>query len=216
MRPYDVHELIEKALMRAYEEESRPQSPINEIHVSEITYCLRKAYYVRKERVTPPLEKVTVLNIGRAMHLLIEKYIDSKRNVEYEVEVKYPFREITVIGTIDLIVDNTIIELKTVSRKPKEVYQHHYSQVNAYHFMLREKRKDINEVAYIVYINKRNGEIYVYTVIPNLNDFMLTLLRAYQLYHHLISNEPPKPEYTYLCNFCEYRMVCEMNGVNEK
>jgi len=213
LRESDVKKIIEQTLRRAYEEESGiKELKLNEIHVTEAVNCLRKSWYFRKERVEVPIEKVVVLSIGTQMHKLIQKYIDG-RKVETEKEVKYRFRDIYVVGRIDLIVDNTIIELKTVSAKVKDVYPHHYAQLNAYLNMLNELYPNqYNDYAFIVYINKRDGKINVFTVWRDIQGWLWTLARAWKLYEHLVRNVPPEPEPSFLCRYCEYQFMCRING----
>jgi len=212
MNPSEVKRLIEEALYRAYEDTNRFSNlPPNEVHVTEITYCLRKAYYARMSQSKPPIDKVTILQLGRALHELIQKYVRN-HEIHSELEVTYPFREITLHGTIDLLIDGTIIELKTVSKKPQNIYPHHYAQVNAYYHMLRDAGYDVSEPVYVVYINKRTGEVKIFSAIPAQNDFMVTLMRAYQLYNCLLQRRLPAPEPSHLCEYCEFRMECSLNG----
>ena len=175
----------------------------NVIHVGEVSGCLRRAFFDRRN----PLKKVdaqnVILTIGNSVHLQLQEILREK-GFQVEVEAAYPLRGFTLVGHADLYdpLRNIIIELKTVTKIPKKPYQEHILQVNAYTFMLKAER------AFIVYISKSNGAIRVFEIGRNPRLWRYTIKRAFTLHNALSDNKPPEPERSHFCSYCPYKWRC--------
>ena len=97
--------------------------------------------------------------------------------------------------------ENIILEIKTTSKVPDKPYFPHLRQINAYLIMARARK------GYLIYIGK-DGKVRVFEAKPNKRLWRETVERAFRLWHSLKDNKPPKPEFSPLCNLCEYKWKC--------
>ena len=172
----------------------------NVIHVGEVSGCLRRAYYDRKT-LKPTLDiKNVVATIGNGVHYQLQDLL-KEEGWRSEVEVSWDFKKFKLIGHIDLFKENVVLEIKTVSKIPEKPYLPHLRQVNAYLIMAHAKK------GYIIYIAK-NGYVRVYDVKPDKKLWRETVKRAFHLWYSLKENKPPKPEFSPLCQYCEFKWRC--------
>jgi len=173
----------------------------NIIHVYEAVRCLRKSYYTRRYMRRLYDEKVVTLTIGDAIHKIIQPVLKN-HGYEIEKEVSFPILGITLIGHIDAYKPNHVLEIKSISRTPKEPLFEHKVQCNAYVKMANADK------GYIVYINKRNGKIKIFEVKPDDGLFHYVYTRARYLAEHIHLKTPPLPERGDNCKYCEYTDLC--------
>ena len=127
-----------KSLFNNNEQESRK----NEIHVTDLTGCLLKAYY---DKTNPPAEYVhekLTRWMGNAVHTYAEasdEYMDSE----------IPLKHGGIVGKSDVVYKNgRVTDLKT-SRwlyPSKLPYSSHALQVNIYAWMLRGMGREVNQL----------------------------------------------------------------------
>jgi len=203
-----VRSLVYKAFEQAYRENhyyDPSELPDNILHVSELTYCARKAFYQRRNPRPLSREKTVILSFGNAGHYFVEEYLEYpgllKELVGY-IEVD----EFEIHGQADLVLDDSIAEIKTVSRIPEEPFHHHLLQLNAY-LKIFERSK-----GFLIYIDKRRGIIEVFEHTFDNNLWRELIERARRLYKALKENKEPEPEFSPLCRFCEFKDLC---GVKE-
>jgi CRISPR/Cas system-associated exonuclease Cas4 (RecB family) len=117
------------------------------IHVTDITGCLRKAWYEKTQTKPEFLHMRSYLLIGNAMHGHLEQngdHAEAERKVE----------AMGIEGTMDLYRDGVILDLKstrwlTPSRLP---YGSHAMQVNIYAEMMRTLGHEVNAL-YVQYLD---------------------------------------------------------------
>jgi len=193
--------MVYRAFERAFEDKMVDGVSDDVIFVSEITYCLRKAYFLRRNPRPFSKEKIVVLGLGTAVHFLVEKYLDYDGLLS-EKSVAVNLGAFTLKGRADLIVDNHIVELKTVNRLPDRPLDHHLLQIQAYLFMFDR------EEGFLVYIEKRKGRISSFKIRRENKYWIEIVNRARRLHEHLKMNKVPEPEPSPLCRFCEYKGEC--------
>jgi CRISPR/Cas system-associated exonuclease Cas4 (RecB family) len=119
------------------------------IHVTDLTGCLRQAYYTK---VFAPVEfphKMMNRFLGTAVHKHIESYPSNR----YDSEL--PLEGLGLVGTADVVYkDGRIIDFKTtrwisLERLP---YGSHVQQLNVYAALLRAQGREVNSAA-IQYID---------------------------------------------------------------
>jgi len=178
-----------------------PRNEPDVIHVSEAAGCLRKAYYYRTLDIPIPAEKVVVLTIGGLIHRVIQPELESF-GYTCEAELTHDLGPFTLVGHADALNAEHVIELKSVTRMPREPYMHHLLQANAYAVMSKTNRY------MIAYISKAGG--YVRTTFHRADQGLFDLLasRACQLYEALKARKPPKPEPSKLCRWCSAYPIC--------
>lgn len=176
----------------------------NIIHVSEIATCLRKAFYNRKfgdEQLSHlDNKKIVILAMGNSIHLALQNVLNGDYSVEKEIEKKH--NNITLMGTPDAYNQNHVLEIKSVSKTPSEPYDHHVIQLNAYLGMLNTRE------GYLIYINKKNGEVKVFKLQFDETLYHQTLERAKKLSKALSENKSPEAETGFLCKYCEWDGQC--------
>ncbi len=172
------------------------------IHVSEVSGCLRKAYYTRTTPLKPSEALTIIMSIGNGLHGQLQELLAS-RGWRSEVEVAWNFKHFKLVGHIDLYHprENLVIELKTTNKLPDNPYQGHLMQLNSYLAMIGANR------GYIIYIS-RNGFVRVFQHRLDKKLWSETIKRAYRLHFSLKNNTPPKPEPGPLCKYCPFKWKC--------
>jgi CRISPR/Cas system-associated exonuclease Cas4 (RecB family) len=116
---------------QAAREEAYPRIAPNEVHVSDLIYCLRKSWYRRQVIRGAGLDEDTALlfMMGQGFHLVLQALGDSEIPIEFD----------GIHGTVDLIecegelaVPCEIKSTKYSSRKPISELNHYFEQLAAY------------------------------------------------------------------------------------
>jgi CRISPR/Cas system-associated exonuclease Cas4 (RecB family) len=117
------------------------------IHVTDITGCLRKAWYEKTQTKPEFLHLRSYLLIGNAMHGHLEQNGD-QADVERKVEA------MGLEGTMDLYRNKAIIDFKTTRwlTPSKLPYGSHAMQVNIYAEMMRSLGNEVDAL-YVQYID---------------------------------------------------------------
>jgi CRISPR/Cas system-associated exonuclease Cas4 (RecB family) len=175
---------------------------IGTYHVSELIYCLRKAYFRRMYRDQITLNPTLRWYYYRG--LLFDK-IWTKCFDLNQVPVQKVCGEYTIIGRIDFIYENKIYELKTSFYLPKEPSVKHLAQVNCYSAMSGIKE------ARLLYISF-SGYPRIFTVDTSNSQDILNLvsLHAGILHGCLKDKNPPAPNNEeWECRNCEVKEICQ-------
>jgi len=167
----------------------------DEISVTEVTLCLKKAFLDRKYGwlpVTPVMQKL-VFGIG--FHKAISSTINNSEK-EYRKNVK----DYTLVGIPDAIINRTIYEWKTVQRLPPVPLHHHVAQVSLYMWLTEL------DTAYIVYFTPKGYRNYFRVKygqsVMKVIDRMLQ--RGDHLHKCIVKQTPPEEEYSWECENCPY------------
>jgi CRISPR/Cas system-associated exonuclease Cas4 (RecB family) len=119
------------------------------IHVTDLTGCLRKAYYDKTQPMPVPVHSLLVMFAGTALHASFEKNGDGLS--QSEIPVAYD----GVVGKVDrLYHDGTLVDFKTTrwmvpSRLP---YGSHELQLQIYAHMLERMGRPVKR-AFIQYVD---------------------------------------------------------------
>jgi len=186
----------------------------NEVHVHEIVQCMRKSYYERKYGSSDYShlsdKKCVILGLGLLTHVKLEELFSQMFNAECEKELRRKVKVngliYEVIGTIDILYDNTLIDLKTVNKIPDEPYKHHYLQLQMYMWLANLHK------SYIIYICKRDGTIEIFDIIRNERAITHMLERLHYYITCVSADVTPRAEKSYLCNYCEYLLDCGLTN----
>jgi len=184
------------------EKTSRVHYDTNIIHVSEVSGCLRLAYYNRKSLKTTLDIKNIIMAIGNGIHFQLQDLLREEGWIS-ELKVEWNLGKFKLIGHVDLYnpKENMVLEIKTTNKVPEKSYLPHLRQLNAYLVMSRARK------GYLIYIGK-DGKVRVYDLKPDKRLWKETVKRAFYLWHSLKENKPPKPEFSPLCNLCEFKWKC--------
>lgn len=187
-----------KQKMNAEDEER-----LNEIHVSDLVYCLKKAYYRRKgfEKIETR-ESLMTKSIGKGLH----EFYELLKNYVKEAEV----RKYDVVGTIDMLGEYPV-ELKTSRKNIKDVSDipENYIRQIAYYCILTNKK-----IGFL---------IHIYIVKPSIKIFKLDYSQVIEKYKKefferleklkkaLEDDDPSILEgsnYSWECKECPFRSIC--------
>jgi len=207
------------------------------IHVTDLTGCLRKAWYEKTQTQPEYLHSRAYLVIGNAMHGHLE-------NFQGEGEAERKIEALGIEGTMDMYHEGVIVDYKTTRwlNPAKTPYGSHAQQVNIYAEMMRSLGFDVKRL-FIQYIDMsgptkcktckamfepdetgylscpRCGREYsaahagaelieieqypreeVQQYITERRDYLLSSLRT---------NEAPQKEPSFLCDYCNFKQICE-------
>ena len=180
-----------------------------QVHVTDLTSCLRRAYLQRITDVYPSLKRMYWLFRGALAHQLVE----NTREPFSLTEVRFQRRVngVTVVGRPDKIVPNRgeLYDYKTTKRitLKRLPYGEHTRQVNIYRWLV-EPHFQIDRL-FLVYLDmSRCASVEVPTedVESYVTDRAMVLHRAMQ------SGQLPPSEPSWLCDYCEVRDECEANA----
>ena len=198
-----VRHLVVEAFKRSYleGEDGAPVSD-SEIYVTEVSGCLRRSFFIRRQPIPLPENLYVVFEIGKGLHYIIQRFLPVEAC--FEVPCELDLGDFRLKGRADVVLDDVILELKSIARIREDwiPYPNHILQLQAYLWMLDRPR------GFIVYIEKSRGRIYPIEVEREASAWALIIQRARVLHHHLLNNEPPRPEPSSLCKICDYRRIC--------
>ena len=172
------------------------------IHVSEVSGCLRRAYYERT-RPRPALNPSNVVMlIGDGVHEKLQGLL-AKDGWLAEVEARYRIKDFWLVGHADLYHpdEQLVVELKITNKAPENPYKNHLMQLNAYLYMLRARK------GHIVYID-RGGSIKVHDTSFDKHLWRQTILRAITLREAITRKTIPSKEPGPWCTYCPYKWLC--------
>jgi len=189
-------------IVNAIYEKTRQYSD-NIIHVSEVSGCLRKAYYIRKYGQDIIPKYAVLMSYGNGIHELLQNYL-IKKGWRIEYPVSRQFKYLRLVGHIDLYEprQNIVVEIKTTSKIPREPYTEHVRQINTYAYLLGTM-----PTLYLIYID-RMGDIKVFNIPRNYELWKDMIKRAYYLYYSIRDNKEPRREKNHLCEYCPFKDKC--------
>jgi len=200
----DIKNAIEFALLNF---QLKRQHVYADIQVTDLTQCLRKSYFTKKENAICDNPNVQLI-IGILLHDIVlkelEEVLDGKSEVLTVHVIPYNGEFIKLYGMCDFLADNYILELKTCFKTPEKPFDNHIEQVNAYlHMFDREN-------GYIVYLSRNSLDIRIFEVEKDEVLWNNTINRAVLLHEALKRDEPPEPEPSHLCEYCPYKHKCNI------
>ncbi|HDI74370.1 MAG: hypothetical protein DRJ52_01260 [Thermoprotei archaeon] len=205
-------ELLEKivytSFRRAWEEDRGGFPPPSDIvYVTEITQCLRKSWYRRTLAEPPSDNKVVLMVMGDGAHFLLKESFPLGAGEEL---VEREYEGVKIRGRVDRLLEDSLIEFKTVSRIPKQPYDSHVAQSQLYMWLFNKPK------AYIVYVSRSDGRVKAYEIARDEEAIASLLQRVKKFSDALKKGAIPEPEQSKLCEYCEYLNICsareETNG----
>jgi len=175
------------------------------IYVTELLYCLRKAYYTRKLRKPLTLEHAWYIYRG---NLFDDAWTSLFPQNQIRCTYRIPDVPVVIVGRADFIDDDGVIaDLKTHAntRFLKEPKLEHVRQVLFYAWSNALQRA---RLYYVDFMNCKRFDIEVSE--EEMRENVMGLVeRARMLYHSLETDTPPSREEGWLCKYCEYKKECE-------
>ncbi len=182
-----------------------------EVHVTELLYCLRKAYYRRMaekngENVEKELKNRWWLYRGVVFDELWTGLFPKN-----QVRITHRIPDGPVIaGKIDFIYNDTVYDLKTIS--------------NEYAVRDGPKEEHVKQVLFYAWVNNTPKAGLIYVWLGGVKIFLIDTSRAYEvvkeleeramkLWTALRKMEPPEREESWQCKYCEFKDICLRGGI---
>ncbi|HMN10992.1 MAG TPA: PD-(D/E)XK nuclease family protein [Bellilinea sp.] len=212
-----------------------------EIHVTDLTQCLLKAYYDKTDPEPEYVHLGMYKMLGKAVHAYMEQAVKDDPNIEAEVEIS----DAGIDGRIDAVMGDDIIDFKTTGYIVENnlPYGNHAEQVNLYRQMAKKEGN-----LYIQYVSmqgpprcqKKNGykpcntpvvmqdgvvlcpkcgtiskQQHLGAKIVDIDvenvDYMQE--RAEKLKAAMESGTPPDAEPGWLCSYCPHLKKCTVGQI---
>ena len=184
--------------------------PEDTIFPSEIGICFRKSYFSRKFEFEKAVNEIS-LDLGEQYHEKVEHYFEEKLNCKTEIEINGVIEGMKISGRIDLICNNDLIELKTISTNYFQIKDYHLYQVAIYYYLLQKQNYKIDNV-YIIYLNRLNREVKQFLIDKKLIDeYIQKAIEWIKKFKEYIKMEDYKnipPVNSYFCKNCEFKGKC--------
>ncbi len=184
--------------------------PEDTIFPSEIGICFRKSYLSRKFEFERGINEIS-LDLGEQHHERVENYFVEKLGCKSEVEVKGEIEGIKISGRIDLICNNDLIELKTITSNYFNIKEYHLYQVSIYYYLLQQQNYKIDNV-YIIYLNRINKEVKQFqinkAVIATYLQKAIDWIKKFKEFMKSQDYKTIPGANNYLCKACEFRAKC--------
>lgn len=177
----------------------------NVIYVTEVSDCLRKAYYARKYPHDYTPNEIAVL-LGSLFHRILEDIL-TEHGFDVEVGVGLERNGVRLVGRIDAYYNDPdegsmIIEFKTARKIPETPFPSHRMQAEIYGAFTEADK------VYIIYISRTDGDIKVFDVKWSDSVLDTAMKRAETLSSCLRNGETPVREPSHSCVFCPFRLYC--------
>jgi hypothetical protein len=130
------------ALLKAMYASSEAEQRRSEIHVTDLTGCLRRAWYDKCEPSPEYPHAVLVRWLGSAIHA----YADGS---DIFLESELPLQHSGIVGKADVVYrDGRVVDFKTTRwlYTGKLPYGSHALQLNIYAWMLRQMQREVNRL----------------------------------------------------------------------
>ena len=175
----------------------------NEIHVSDLTYCLRKAYWRRLKNKKLSEKQLQFFLDGHQRHEGLQGLVP---NFEHEQVVE----NFGVVGHIDLM-DKHPIEIKTTRARENGQKPAHYVRQCAYYCLLTKSESCSLITQYI------NDGVFTFEhirfTLKELNIYLEEMIEDRDLLQNAFDSKSagklPFPE-EWQCRFCEFKIECEV------
>ena len=205
----ELEELIIQAIFNKAKQYQEDRS--NTIHVTDLTGCIRKSYYIKKHGF-PLNEKMAFwLLFGAVVHDMLTPIIAEYLNGEREVRTVYEYQGVEIQATADVLADDVVVELKTCNKLPYNPYSSHIEQINAYMHIF-DKPKGL-----IIYISRTQLGVRIFDYYGDWQLFQYTLDKAKVLKNALDNDIPPPSnlplaERKLYCKECPFKTLCQSDS----
>ncbi len=173
--------------------------------VSEVGKCMRFLYFTRVLGRLEDISSKPEVVEGKTLHENFQnewiEQVDSE--AKQEEEAMFLHDKFVVRGKADIVSGDKVIEIKTTNKLPPRPYETHVRQLNFYLGLFKL------EHGLLIYLLRNGNGRREFEVGFDEGMFLNDLRRFEKLYECLTSFIVPEKEPSPLCNFCEYRFLCD-------
>jgi len=173
-----------------------------EIHVSDLVYCLREAYW-RKIDPAPPTEKQLSFYVdGARRHKALQVLLEARCEV--------PVSRWGIHGTVDMLLDGPV-EIKT-TRARRSLPSHYFKQLGYYAVLTRSQRGSLivhrlNSEPPWEFYRIKWSQAELEALATEMRN-RASLLRKALKQRDPRTLSPPGPDMAWKCRSCRYRNRC--------
>jgi hypothetical protein len=202
-----LSELAERIKELFFTFQERPREP-KTIYVTDLTGCLRRAFYEIYFRANPPPTGPMVA--GRLLHAVLQPVLSQFMvGAGFEVECSHDLGGgWTLKGKADVVTSEAVYEFKFTRgvgfNKAEPAYM---AQVSAYCFMMGRVE------GYLVLVDRDSFDVRVFSVEPDEDLWNNMLQEAKVLVDCVQRGEVPtlnSPRMGYECKHCVWSIVCDL------
>jgi CRISPR/Cas system-associated exonuclease Cas4 (RecB family) len=197
-----------RSLLLSFDERRRRP---NEIHVSDLTSCLRKAWFTLRFNASPEPTPAQVL--GKLLHRVLRHVLSADelfKEAQFEVECSAPIEGCpgwVLRGKADVATSEAIYEFKfTKGLGFNKAHPAYFAQASAYAFMLKRAK------AFLVLVDRETLGVQVLEAEPDADLWNNMLAEARILVESLGEDEIPSLNSPRLgdweCGSCPFRVIC--------
>lgn len=210
---FDVSKFEELMKTRLIDEHKRIQSYERPyISVSEITSCLRKAYYYRKKyhidlNKSYNFPYLFLINrVGNSVHDVVQELYDFSETEKTVLSDDYGVK-----GRVDALRGNFLYELKTTDPGKIKNLTANYNQGLIYSYILNNEYDYKIKTITLVYIERNLRNIIVYDYLVDNEKAKKLLENALLLKRSVNKTKVPEPVMadSEQCTFCPYKTYCK-------
>ena len=183
-----------------------PHEPSGKISVSSLIYpCLRKAYFEKKLGQFFDISTAYKFWIGKAVHKM-----DFLKEGEVELEWE------GILGRIDELEGDTLVEKKTCNELPRSPNSHHITQLEYYYVLCLRNKKPVKNL-FLLYLEKKYSAWKFFEITPRKVEVIEKemLERKTILEEALKSKKMPERSPSWLCKYCNFCPKCFSKSYTE-
>lgn len=170
------------------------------IYITDLAYCPRKAffsYFYKPKRYYS-------YSYENKIHKIILNKLEQDG---YDIEVPVSLRvgEFKLVGRVDAVADDHIVEVKTVKEFDFKVKDYWLAQVNMYMHILNLSK------AKLIIVERSTGNVFSTNINYNQEKALCLLDVAYQVVDAIKSkNFKNLPKQTENCAHCSFNIICNI------
>lgn len=195
---------IKQHIRAAFEEEHEMND--NRLYVTELLYCLRKAYFRRMEQKLGIKQEQELQNLWYAYRgrIFDEVFTPLFERNQIRITHRIPGGP-TIVGRIDFIKDGEIWEMKTALNSAVEKYG--------------AKEQHVKQALFYAWVENADKVKLLYITMKGITIYELDTSKAEEVVKELEENalilwwslkqrKPPRAVKTWECRFCPYYKFC--------
>ncbi len=174
----------------------------NRYWVSELSQCIRKAYYNRKNNYKVPTNGAMLA--GTMFHETFPKIaekVEEFKEAKYEVKMEYPHEDFIISGRADIVTPDCVYDIKFSGSK--DISKHYKLQANAGALILNKPNYGV------IIVNSRNLSVQFFKTEASADLFEIVTKKAEALHEAMTKDYAPAgPDYNWECGYCEWKKTC--------
>ena len=172
--------------------------------------CLRKSYFSHLYEEKIGEKTLFLFEVGNIFHRYIQSFFpkgNTEKKIKVPIKIKKPSQQWVIIGKVDLIESDILVELKTVDTLAKALpFPSHLDQMECYLRGIPEAKEGT-----LIYIQKKDFEMASFPVKRNDERWKKIVVRISKLHKFLENKEVPESFKSGICRYCVHSWRCKQS-----